>query len=398
MASKKSGTEGSLLAYIRIVSETTVALCLLLLIPSLVATPIVALPSPLTASDHFALSISTEPPYSSYSGADPIVIGGTLSPPPSTNSNVTITISNPNGALVASAFAPVSYGPSGGSYSHTFLAGGSCQWTSGTYGVTGFWSNPIGAAIAEAKVNFTYFSANAPCPSSTTTSTPEFGSQALLVVTAVAMLATAFLVRRVLPPTKANPGAPLGSTLGRPARTSKRIAIVGIIVLLLVGLPILAHFEGWPFGSSSVSSLETSISANSSISSSRNSSTSAMTSSSFGGLIITNMFVDVPSSDEQALYSNSSSVSGKTTFSGSPGETFTVTIDVVYQACGAGACPKQVTGIGSATPGFAIIATTPSLPLLMTGAGGDFLEAGFTVEVMAPTTPYTGALTLVIQA
>jgi hypothetical protein len=110
------------------------------------------------------------------------------------------------------------------------------------------------------------------------------------------------------------------------------------------------------------------------------------------------MYADVISSEEQALDSNSSSVAGKTSFSGSPGETFTVVIDIAYQACGAGACPKQVTVVDTTTPGFVVVATTPSMPLRLSGAGGDFLQASFTVGVRAPAMPYTGILTLVVHA
>jgi hypothetical protein len=166
---------------------------------------------------------------------------------------------------------------------------------------------------------------------------------------------------------------------------SRGAAFTVVVVSVLVAVSMVAVFAGWSPGAPPNSSSETT-------------STSASPSSSSGGLTISNMYADVRSSDEQALYSNSSSVAGKTTFKGSPGETFLVMVDIVYQACGVGACPKQIAAVSAATPGFTVVSITPSLPLALTGAGGDFLEGGLTVVIRAPPTPYTGDLTLVVQA
>jgi hypothetical protein len=179
----------------------------------------------------------------------------------------------------------------------------------------------------------------------------------------------------------------------REGRLVKGVATIAVIlVLVLVGVPMVAHFASTSPRAQSSSSLERT-------SSSANNVASQSTSSSAGkGLTITNMYADVISFEQQALDSNSSSVAGKTIFNGRTGETFTVVIDITYQACGAGACPKQVTSVDTTTPGFVVVATTPSLPLRLAGAGGDFLGASFTVDVRAPATPYTGILTLVVHA
>lgn len=170
----------------------------------------------------------------------------------------------------------------------------------------------------------------------------------------------------------------------RDGRLVVGVAMIALaLVLVLVGAPIVAHF------------VSTSTRADTS---SPQTSSSPTGQSSSGGLTITNMYADVISFEEQALDSNSSSVAGKTTFNGSSGETFTVVIDIIYQACGAGACPKQVTAVDTTTPGFVVMGTTPSLPLRLAGAGGDFLGASFTVDVRAPAMPYTGILTLVVHA
>jgi hypothetical protein len=114
---------------------------------------------------------------------------------------------------------------------------------------------------------------------------------------------------------------------------------------------------------------------------------------SSGGLVITGVNGDVVSTNHpEALSSNSSTIVGPTPFMGTPGETFTLRYDIVYQAC---ACGPRVVEVDSLTPGFTVVGTTPSLPVPFQGAGGDFYQAGFAVEVRAPYTPYTGPLTLV---
>lgn len=175
------------------------------------------------------------------------------------------------------------------------------------------------------------------------------------------------------------------------------MAIAAFLVLALVGGLIVALLESTSPPSASSSSFQ-GTSSSASAFSTQTSSGSTSGSPSSGGLTITNMYADVISFEQQALDSNFSSVAGKTTFSGSSGETFRVVVDIIYQACGAGACPKQVTAVNTTTPGFAVLATAPPLPLRLEGAGGDFLRASFTVEVRAPATSYTGDLTLVVHA
>jgi hypothetical protein len=183
----------------------------------------------------------------------------------------------------------------------------------------------------------------------------------------------------------------------REARLRGRaVATAAILVLALVGVLIVALLDSTSPPRASSSSFE-GTSSSASVFSSQALGSTSMNSSS-GGLTITNMYADVISFEQQALDSNFSSVAGKTTFSGSSGGTFKVVVDIIYQACGAGACPKQVTAVNTTTPGFAVLATTPPLPLRLEGAGGDFLKASFTVDVRAPATPYTGDLTLVVHA
>jgi len=126
---------------------------------------------------------------------------------------------------------------------------------------------------------------------------------------------------------------------------------------------------------------------------SQESSTSTVAGASSGELEINEVVGDVVSVNHpEALSSNSSTVVGKTPFIGTPGDTLTLKYDIVYQAC---ACGPLVVKVDSLTPGFTVVGTTPSLPVQFQGAGGDFYQAGFTVQVKAPATPYNGTLTLV---
>jgi hypothetical protein len=119
---------------------------------------------------------------------------------------------------------------------------------------------------------------------------------------------------------------------------------------------------------------------------------STVAGASSGGLIITGVSGDVVSTNHpEALSSNSSTIIGKMPFIGTPGETLTLQFDIVYQAC---ACGPQVVEVDSLTPGFTVVGTSPSLPVHFQGAGGDFYQAGFTVEVKAPVASYTGTLAL----
>jgi len=125
---------------------------------------------------------------------------------------------------------------------------------------------------------------------------------------------------------------------------------------------------------------------------SKESSASTVSGSSSGELKITGVIGDVVSLNHpEALSSNSSTIIGKMPFIGTPGGTFALRYDIVYQAC---ACGPLVVEVDSLTPGFTVVGTTPSLPVHFQGAGGDFYQAGFTVEVKAPATSYTGTLTL----
>jgi hypothetical protein len=79
-----------------------------------------------------------------------MVVSGSVSPPPTAPSNVTITIAGPQGVVVT-ATAAVSL--ANGSYSYQVVTGGSSSgWVTGTYTVRGDWS-----AQGEAETAMTSF-------------------------------------------------------------------------------------------------------------------------------------------------------------------------------------------------------------------------------------------------
>ena len=162
-----------------------------------------------------------------------------------------------------------------------------------------------------------------------------------------------------------------------------------VVVLLIAGVLSATYFAG----SNASTVTPTSPSASSASQSTTKTSSSSSSSQESGPYIITDLHTDVVSPDDQeSLYSNLSSIAGRMPFVYLPGETFTVEYNIVFQAC---ACNPQVLSVNSMTSGFVVVSTDPPLPVPFGGSGGDFYTASFNVEVTAPSTPYTGTLTLV---
>lgn len=117
------------------------------------------------ASAQTTYTITVKTDASSYTSGQHIKISGTVSPPPGASTGVTIRIFNPAGQLVD----PVEAFPNAvtGAFNCTTIAGGSAEWTTGTYTVNATWG-AYPPAISHA-ANFTY-SASA-TTSSTTSST-----------------------------------------------------------------------------------------------------------------------------------------------------------------------------------------------------------------------------------
>jgi hypothetical protein len=183
-------------------------------------------------------------------------------------------------------------------------------------------------------------------------------------------------------------------------RAIGRSVVAIIIVLVLIGVAAAAYFSIGPSSSTSGSTTTTSTSSSTSSTASgaptqttsgSNSSTSAAPT-----IIITNMYADVIGFGLQAPYENSSSVADRSTWSGTPGELFNVTFDVVYQDC-ASACPSQITAVIAKAPFLVVGQTSPPLPVGVIGTTTINMEATFLVTVKAPSAPYTGTLTLTGQ-
>jgi len=174
-----------------------------------------------------------------------------------------------------------------------------------------------------------------------------------------------------------------------------RSAIAAVIILLLIGVAFGIYFTA---GSSKSSTTSTSSSSTSSTSTS-GTGTAPTSGSSTGGFVITNMYADIIGAGLQAPYENSSSVPDRSTFTGTPGQQFQVVFDVVYQLCAAGSCPTAVTAVVVQTHGFSVIPpTVPPMPVSCNATVSVNVECTFTVTVQAPSSPYTGTLTLVAQA
>ncbi|MDG6915445.1 MAG: hypothetical protein JRN58_03235 [Nitrososphaerota archaeon] len=109
----------------------------------------VALASPAHAAG-YTVSVATDMP--SYSGDQPIVVTGTVSPPPGEGTAVIVSITNSAGAL-ADVYEAVP-DPSTGAFSVTSHPGGNPAWTSGTFTVNATWGGD--GSSATSAVTFAY--------------------------------------------------------------------------------------------------------------------------------------------------------------------------------------------------------------------------------------------------
>lgn len=122
-----------------------------------------AFAAPSTAAVTYTLTVKADA--SSYSGAQPLIASGAVSPPPGSGTAVFLKIIGPSGG------SPLSVGSanvngSTGSYQYRFVLGGSSSWVAGTYTVAASWGNsPSGT------VNATTTFAYAPATTTTTTTT-----------------------------------------------------------------------------------------------------------------------------------------------------------------------------------------------------------------------------------
>jgi len=172
---------------------------------------------PVYAAATYSMTLQTDMP--SYSGAQPIIITGVISPAPGPNTGVIITIKNAAGSVAD--INEVIPNSSDGTFSDKSVPGGNAAWTAGTFTVNATWGG--GSATASKTTTFVY----SPTPSSTTTtssttsttstttstttavpittttttttsSVPEFPSSVLAIVALVGMALVALLSKRVV--------------------------------------------------------------------------------------------------------------------------------------------------------------------------------------------------------
>jgi hypothetical protein len=166
-----------------------------------------------------------------------------------------------------------------------------------------------------------------------------------------------------------------------------------IIILVLVGVGAAALYMNGPLGTASTSTF----SSGGQTTASQSSSGSPSGTSSSTGLNITNMFANVIGAGLQAPARNSTSIFDRSTYTAAAGATFTVDVEVVYSGCG-GRCPTQFIAVVAGPSGFTVEETTPSMPVPVEPTTGVEMAAHFTITLQGPSSPYTGPLTLFIQA
>src|SRR5438105_1747871 len=172
---------------------------------------------PVYAAATYTMTLKTDAP--SYSGAQPILITGVISPAPGPNTGVIITIKNSAGTVAD--INEVYPNPSDGTFSWPSVPGGNSAWTAGTFTVNATWGG--GSATASKIVTFVYSpnaasttrtssttsttsttttSSTTAVPITTTTTTtstaPEFPSSVLALVALVRMALVALLSKRIV--------------------------------------------------------------------------------------------------------------------------------------------------------------------------------------------------------
>jgi len=124
--------------------KTTRTLATVLLAAFLVLGPVAALGATST------MTLQTNA--SSYSSGQSVTVSGTITPAPTIASAVVVTTFGPNG-VADTGTAAVQTGT--GTFSYTFVAGGSMYWaTGGTFTITGMWGAQGNTATAT--TTFTY--------------------------------------------------------------------------------------------------------------------------------------------------------------------------------------------------------------------------------------------------
>lgn len=122
-----------------------------------------ALAAPSAGAATFALTVKADA--SSYSGAQPLIASGAVSPPPGSGTAVFLKIIGPSGGSPLTV-GSASVNESTGAYQHRFVLGGSSSWVAGTYTLAASWGNSLSSTV-NATTTFAY----TPTTTTTTTST-----------------------------------------------------------------------------------------------------------------------------------------------------------------------------------------------------------------------------------
>jgi len=164
---------------------------------------------PASAATTYTITLQTSAP--SYSGEQPILITGVVSPALAlANTAIIVTIKDSAGSVAD--INEILPGPTNGSFSYTSIPGGNTAWTSGTFFVNATWAG--NGATASMVTTFTYsptatttatttittvttIPATSATSTTTTATAPEFPSSALAIVALVAVALVAVLSRRV---------------------------------------------------------------------------------------------------------------------------------------------------------------------------------------------------------
>jgi len=117
------------------------------------------------------------------------------------------------------------------------------------------------------------------------------------------------------------------------------------------------------------------------------------------------MYAEVLSGSFQSPSSNSTTINnGQTNYTASVGATFTIDVNIRWDNCHIGSCPSDVTSISVAPSNFYVesIQVLPptsgaGLPaaVMLNDAGQE--SCHFIITITAPSTPYSGPLTVTAQ-
>jgi len=104
-----------------------------------IATAILAIFLVLAPAVAFGAAVTVKTDSASYTGTTSIHVSGQVTPPPTTNTAVTLTTMNPSKQVVDIGIAGVSQVD--GTYSYTLVPGGTAAWVSGTYTINAVTNN-----------------------------------------------------------------------------------------------------------------------------------------------------------------------------------------------------------------------------------------------------------------